>query len=156
MEQQSGYMSLLRFSDSQPHSRALLSADMADGARDHAVPFACLKDFTDVSAALDSMEQEAKGGRQLSVTVVGAGNAGVELSANIQHRLGKKAQVQIVASGDRVLPVRLPPAPCNTAVRQWLHAQQLHGAAGVRAVSARRLLCDHVQVSDARVFADLS
>ena len=81
---------------------------MAEGAREHALAFASLEDFDRVSAALQALEGEAARGRQASVTVVGAGYAGVELAACVQHRLADKAQVQIVSAGDRILPVRLP------------------------------------------------
>jgi hypothetical protein len=81
-------------------------AELAAGASDHAVGFATLKDLDRVSAALDALEEESKSGARPVVTVVGAGYAGVELAASVNERLKGKAIVQLIASSDRIMPVR--------------------------------------------------
>ena len=53
-----------------------------------------------------TLEAEIAQGRRPVVTIVGAGYAGVELTACIQNRLGSSAQVQIISAGDDIMPVR--------------------------------------------------
>jgi NADPH-dependent 2,4-dienoyl-CoA reductase/sulfur reductase-like enzyme len=52
-------------------------------------------------------------GARPTVTIVGAGYAGVELAGTVQERLGSRAQVQIISSGERILPVRFWSAPAS-------------------------------------------
>lgn len=82
-------------------------ADIAEGAKENALPFASIDDYTRMAAAMRTLEAEIAQGRRPTVTIVGAGYAGVELASCVQNRLGSSAQVQIVSSGDDIMPVRV-------------------------------------------------
>ena len=83
-------------------------ADLAQGAREHAVGFATLRDLDRAGAALAALEatMAAPDGRAPVVSVVGGGYAGVELAAAVKARLGRGADVHLLSPSERLMPVR--------------------------------------------------
>jgi hypothetical protein len=84
-------------------------ADLAEGAKEHAIGFSTLADLRRIEAALEVLEAT---GADLSaprpiVTVVGAGYAGVELAATVAERMAGKALVHLLSPTGDIMPVRL-------------------------------------------------
>lgn len=74
------------------------------GVRDYARPFVTLEDAEYVAQRLAEFEARAAIGQpQASVVIVGAGYAGVELSAVVGERVRGKARVTVVTPGDEIL-----------------------------------------------------
>jgi len=78
----------------------VMDRDLIPGARDHALFVRPIEHFTRLwQAVLELAEQ-----RPLSVVVVGAGAAGVELAMALQFRFGERARVSLVTGGPPPLP----------------------------------------------------
>ena len=87
----------------------VMDRDAIPGARDHALFVRPIEQFTRLwQAVLDLAEQ-----RPLSVVVVGAGAAGVELAMALQFRFGERARVSLVTGG----PPPLPSHPAGAQAR---------------------------------------
>jgi NADH dehydrogenase FAD-containing subunit len=87
-----------------------MHADLAKGAKQHALAFSTLGDVRRVDAALDALSSGVAGVGGVApskplITVVGAGFAGVELAATIAERL-PGATVHLLSPSGEVLPVR--------------------------------------------------
>jgi NADH:ubiquinone reductase (non-electrogenic) len=80
--------------------------ELVPGAREHAIPFLTLDDVTRVQVALSNAQarQDAAGGRGVTVAVVGAALAGVELAAAVASVVGKQGgRVVLLAGGPTVM-----------------------------------------------------
>lgn len=84
-------------------------ADLAAGAKQHAVGFSTLQDVQRVDVSLTALADAHKDPStpQPLITVVGAGYAGVELAATIAERMRGAAAVQLLSPSGEVLPVWL-------------------------------------------------
>ena len=83
-------------------------ADLAAGAKKHAIGFNTLQDVKRVDAALTDLSDASidSSAPQPLISVVGAGYAGVELAATIAERMRGVAAVQLLSPSGEVLPVR--------------------------------------------------
>jgi pyridine nucleotide-disulfide oxidoreductase family protein len=87
----------------------VMDRDAIPGAREHALFVRPIEQFTRLwQAVLDLAEQ-----RPLSVVVIGAGAAGVELAMALQYRFGARARVSLATGG----PAPLPSHPAGAQVR---------------------------------------
>ena len=77
-----------------------MNRDAIPGAREHALFVRPIEAFTRLWDSVLELASQ----RILSVVVVGAGAAGVELSMALQHRLGERARVSLVTGGPPPLP----------------------------------------------------
>jgi len=77
-----------------------MDRDAIEGAREHALFMQPTEQFVRLWEALLGLAQQ----HTLSVVVIGAGVAGVELSLAVQRRLGKRARVALVTNGGPPLP----------------------------------------------------
>ena len=86
---------------------ALLHADLAAGARKHAVGFSNLQDVQRVDDALRALEDSCTDPStpQPVISVVGAGYSGVELAATVAERMKGCAAVHLLAPNGELLPV---------------------------------------------------
>lgn len=85
----------------------VMDRDSIPGAREHALFVRPIEQFTRLwEALLDLAGQHA-----LSVVIVGAGAAGVELAMAMQFRLGERARVSLVTGG--APPLASHPAPAQ-------------------------------------------
>jgi NADH dehydrogenase FAD-containing subunit len=66
-----------------------------------------------VTGALEVLQTEgrAQDSRQITVTVVGAGYAGVELAAAVAESLKGVATVQLLSPWESIMQVHAPPLP---------------------------------------------
>ena len=78
----------------------VMARDAIPGARDHALFVRPIEHFTRLWQAVLELAEE----RPLSVVVVGAGAAGVELAMALQFRFGERARVSLVTGGPPPLP----------------------------------------------------
>jgi len=87
----------------------VMDRDVIPGAREHALFVRPIEQFARLWEAVLQLAEQ----RPLSVVVVGAGAAGVELSMALQHRLGERARVSLVTGG----PPPLPSHPAGAQAR---------------------------------------
>ena len=105
--------------------------ELVPGAREHAIPFLTLEDVTRVQTAL-SNAQAAAGGRDVTVAVVGAALAGVELAAAVASVVGKQGgRVVLLAGGPTVM--------AENTDTQRSAAEAALARAGVEVVPSRRV-----------------
>jgi NADH dehydrogenase len=71
------------------------------GLESYALTFRSLADAERLEAQLQVMESSER--KHLRVAVIGAGANGVELACKVSDRLGNKAQVSLIESGDKIL-----------------------------------------------------
>eukprot|EP00878_Enallax_costatus_P046771 GHUV01057055.1.p1 GENE.GHUV01057055.1~~GHUV01057055.1.p1 ORF type:complete len:229 (+),score=75.83 GHUV01057055.1:759-1445(+) len=94
------------------------------GVRDYARPFVTLEDAEYVAQRLAEFEARAAVGQpQATVVIVGAGYAGVELSAVVGERVRGKARVVLVTPGADILETA-PPGQRDAAAQVGQHHQQ--------------------------------
>ena len=108
--------------------------EVVPGAREHAIPFLTLDDVTRVQEALSNAQaaKDATGGRGVTVAVVGASLAGVELAAAVASVVGKQGgRVALLAGGPTVMPE-------NTDTQRSA-AEAALTRAGVEVVPSRRV-----------------
>ncbi len=79
---------------------ATMDRDAIPGAREHALFMRPMEQFTRLWSGLLELAET----RSLSVVVLGAGAAGVELAFALQHRLRDRARVSLVTGGTPPLP----------------------------------------------------
>lgn len=82
----------------------VMDRDAIVGAREHALFVRPIEHFILLSESLLALALQ----RSLSVVVIGAGAAGVELAMALQFRLGEQARVSVVTGGPPVLPTHPP------------------------------------------------
>jgi pyridine nucleotide-disulfide oxidoreductase family protein len=86
---------LLHYDVASIDTGPLMDRDAIPGAREHGLFVRPIEHFTRMwDALLDLSEQ-----RGLSLAVIGAGAAGVELACAMQYRLGERARVSLVTGG---------------------------------------------------------
>jgi pyridine nucleotide-disulfide oxidoreductase family protein len=87
----------------------VMDRDAIPGAREHALFVRPIEQFTRLWEAVLQLAEQ----RPLSVVVVGAGAAGVELAMALQFRFGERARVSLVTGG----PPPLPSHPAGAQAR---------------------------------------
>ena len=90
----------------------VMDRDAIAGAREHALFVRPIEQFTRLWESVLELVEE----RSLSVVVIGAGAAGVELAMALQHRLGERARVSLVTGGPPPLASH-PPATQSRVLR---------------------------------------
>jgi len=122
-----------------------MDRDSIEGAREHALFMQPTEQFVRLWDALLGLAQQ----RTLSVVVIGAGVAGVELSLAVQRRLGKRARVALVTHGGPPLPGF--PASAQARMQRVLKRRNVTlfeercvaiGAKQVMVGDGMRLVCD--------------
>ena len=83
---------------------AVMNRDAIPGAREHALFVRPIEHFMELLQALLDLARS----RMLSIVVVGAGAAGVELALALQYRLGERARLSLVSGGEPPLPGHSP------------------------------------------------
>lgn len=70
--------------------------NIVPGASELAIPFNTLEDALEVEGRLVALEQTASEYAPVEIVVVGSGYCGIELSATLAERLGKKGRIKVV------------------------------------------------------------
>ncbi|KAK9861118.1 hypothetical protein WJX84_003805 [Apatococcus fuscideae] len=73
------------------------------GVKELAFPFCDYKDAMQALRQLEMLEQRQQASGSLSVTVVGAGYAGIELATTLAERIGPRGFVQIIHGGNDIM-----------------------------------------------------
>jgi NADH dehydrogenase FAD-containing subunit len=122
--------------------------DRIEGAAERAIP---VKPLVNLRKIRERIEAMAGGEERLSVALIGGGHAGCELAAAVASRLkalGRRADVTLVAGGERLMPK-------DTSRARRLMAQRLQEL-GVRVVfgyKAKRITDHSVELEDGSVVA---